>query len=69
MANAPKAPKSTKPTYIAYTVTKGKPSDQGFWTAIGAAWPNKDGHGFNIQLHAIPLDGNIVLREAKDKNE
>jgi hypothetical protein len=31
------------------------------WTRIGAAFPHRDGTGFNIQLRAFPLDGRIVL--------
>ena len=31
------------------------------WTRIGAAFPHKDGAGFNIQLRALPVDGRIVL--------
>src|SRR5512134_1425350 len=31
------------------------------WTRIGAAFPHKDGPGFNIELRSIPLDGRIVL--------
>ncbi len=31
------------------------------WTRIGAAFPHKDGPGFNIELKTIPLDGRIVL--------
>jgi len=31
------------------------------WTRIGAAFPHKEGPGFNIELRTIPLDGRIVL--------
>lgn len=31
------------------------------WTRIGAAFPHKEGTGFNIELKTIPLDGRIVL--------
>jgi hypothetical protein len=31
------------------------------WTRIGAAFPHKEGPGFNIELRSIPLDGRIVL--------
>jgi hypothetical protein len=31
------------------------------WTRIGAAFPHKEGPGFNIELKTIPLDGRIVL--------
>ena len=32
------------------------------WTPIGAAWPNRDGLGFNISCDLVPLSGRIVLR-------
>lgn len=41
------------------------------WSRIGAAFPNADGKGFRIQLHALPVDGVVVLRlyEAKPDGE
>jgi len=48
------------PGYIAYQVREG--TDKGYFTRIGAAWSNKDGKGFNIQLDSVPLDGRITLR-------
>lgn len=38
------------------------------WTPVGAAWPNRDGQGFNISCEAGPLQGRLVLRliTAKD---
>lgn len=53
--------KSRTPAYIAYHVRDGK-TEKGFFTRIGAAWPNADGKGFNIQLDVVPLDGRITLR-------
>jgi hypothetical protein len=32
------------------------------WTPIGAAWPNKDGQGFNLSCDAVALQGRIVMR-------
>ena len=59
---------SKKPSHIAYQVREGK-GDKGYFTRIGAAWPNKDGNGFNIQLDAVPLDGHITLRVPSEKPE
>jgi hypothetical protein len=57
------APVSKAPTHTAYHVRDGKnEGDKGFFTRIGAAWPHKDGKGFNIQCDMMPLDGKIVLR-------
>jgi hypothetical protein len=37
--------------------------------AIGAAWPNKDGQGFNITYDALPLTGRIVMRAITERPE
>jgi len=47
-----------RPTLIAYQV-KNTGEDQAYWTAIGAAWLNKDNFSFSLQLDAIPTDGRI----------
>ena len=52
--------KSRTPAYIAYHVRDGE--TRGFFTRIGAAWPNADGKGFNIVLDVLPIDGFITLR-------
>ena len=58
-------PQTNGPDYIAYVVTKREGKDKAFWTAVGAAWENKDGEGLNIKLNALPLHGEIVLRRPK----
>jgi hypothetical protein len=42
-----------------YAAADGKKARS--WTRIGVAFPHKDGTGFNVDLHALPLDGRIVL--------
>ena len=55
----------TRPTHRIYSVTKNGDSKAN-WQEIGAAWPHKDGKGFNLKFTARPLDGaEIVLREPK----
>jgi hypothetical protein len=49
-----------KPTHRLYRVF-GEGSGA-IWTPIGAAWPNRDGKGFNLSCDALPLQGRIVLR-------
>ena len=45
-------------------------TQQANWTRIGAAWPHKDGKGFNIDLEYLPQKaGRIVLREEADQSE
>ena len=34
---------------------------------MGAAWPNKDGRGFNVVLDVVPLDGRLILREPMER--
>jgi hypothetical protein len=55
-----------QPAFTAYAVTKRGDGQDDWWTPIGAAFEHKDGHGFNIVLQSIPLDGKIVLRLPKD---
>jgi hypothetical protein len=56
-----------KPTHRLYRVLGD--SKAAIWTPIGAAWPNKDGLGFNLQCDAISLQGWLVLREITERNE
>jgi hypothetical protein len=61
--------KSTKPAYIAYSVRNNDEQGEGFWTRIGAAFPHKDGKGFNLLVDVFPLDGRITLRVPTEKSE
>jgi hypothetical protein len=59
-----------KPSFIAFQITETKTTnDKGepinFWNRVGAAWVNRDG-SINIQLHSMPLDGKIQLREPRE---
>jgi hypothetical protein len=54
---------ASAPTYLnVFTVeeyeTNGKTQKK--WTRIGAAFPHKEGVGFNIELKAFPVDGRLV---------
>ena len=59
---------SKAPSHIAYQV-RGRKDQSGFFDRIGAAWPNKNGTGFNIQLDAVPLSGRITLLVPSEKTE
>jgi hypothetical protein len=59
---------SNGPSHIAYQV-RDREGGKGFFTRIGAAWPHKDGKGFNIQLEVVPLDGRITIRVATEKKD
>jgi hypothetical protein len=60
------------PTFIAYHVkdtTVGEHGEKrGVWTRVGAAWPNKDGKGFNVVLDVVPLDGRLILRAPLERD-
>ncbi len=56
-----------KPTHRLYRVL-GDGQDAN-WTPIGAAWPNKDGKGFNLTCDAVPLTGRLVLRFISEREE
>ncbi len=59
---------SKAPTHYAYQV-KDRKDAKSIWTRVGAAWAQKDGRGFNIQLDAVPLDGRITLRVPSEDKE
>jgi len=59
---------SKAPSHVAYVVRERK-GQTGIFTRVGAAWPNKNGTGFNIQLDAVPLNGRITLLIPSDKTE
>ncbi len=56
-----------KPTHRLYRVLGD--GQEAIWTPIGAAWPNKDGKGFNITCDAVPLTGRLVLRFISERPE
>jgi hypothetical protein len=70
MSNTDKAETTAPklPSHIAYTV-RDREGQKAIFTKIGAAWPHKDGNGFNVQIESVPLDGRITLRVASEKKE
>ena len=62
---ASRKPLPKKPTHRLFQVTGD--GDKSFWREIGAAWPNRDGQGFSLAYHAIPLSGRIVMREITER--
>lgn len=58
--------KVTTPSHIVYKVREGK--NDSYWDRVGVAWQHDDAKGFNVQLHAVPLDGRIVLRVAEKQD-
>jgi hypothetical protein len=61
-----------RPSHKCFVVEdrEGGNGKEAFWLPIGAAWPHKDGKGFNLQLSALPANGGrIVLREVVGEEE
>lgn len=54
------------PDLIAYTVTEG--SEKSHFHRIGAAWANSKG-GYGLRLHALPVNGEIVLLPPRGDDE
>ena len=59
---------SKQPSHIAYVV-RDREGQKAIFTRIGAAWPTKDGKGFNVQLDALPTDGRITLLVPSEKKD
>lgn len=53
----------------AFTVRKDERSDKSYWTKIGMAFANSDGQGYSLKLDALPVNGEIVLRVPKPKED
>ena len=49
-------------TYVVEDYKDKAGEDKSAWTRIGAAWPHKDGKGFNAELRALPVNGKLVIR-------
>jgi len=58
---------SKTPSHQAYTVVKEGGSKR--WMPVGAAWPHKDGNGFNVVVSFGPFVWTITLRVPTAKPE
>ncbi|GAB4072288.1 hypothetical protein KHC28_01380 [Ancylobacter sonchi] len=58
-----------EPTYFNALVARSGKDEKVFWTKIGAAFPAKDGEGWNLVLDALPIDGRVFLRAPSDKSD
>lgn len=64
--NTQSAGNGKKPTFVAYSVRdRGEKGAQ--FIEIGVAFPHKDGKGFDILCHALPLSGRVTLRTLESK--
>lgn len=39
--------------------------DKSYWNEVMVGWPHKDGQGFDLNLHSLPIDGRLVVRVNK----
>lgn len=62
--NAPE--KGRKPDMGAYNVNNAN-NGKAYWNKVGVAWSHKDGQGFDIDLHSVPVNGRVVLRAMRDQ--
>ena len=61
---------SNRPTHRVYAVIiKKEGGAKGAWLEIGAAWPHRDGKGFNMKLDSFPRspDAQLVIRTIESK--
>jgi len=56
-----------KPTHRLYRVVGN--GDNGIWTPIGAAWPNKVGMVYSIACDAVPLEGRLLMRTITERRD
>lgn len=69
MSNEETKTENKTPTHRAYSVRNfGEDNKKIYWTQIGSAWQHSDGKGFNIQLEAFPVNGQLTIRPAKAKS-
>jgi len=58
---------NARPSHRIYSVSKDG-NEKSRWTELGAAWPHKDGKGFQLKFNACPIgDYDLVLRTAQTK--
>ena len=59
----------SKTTHRIYVVTKRGDDRKPDWLELGAAWPHKDGQGFNLKCKLpLPPGTELVMRTAKAKS-
>ena len=54
------------PSFTAYQVKTDR-DEKSHFTKVGAAFAHRDGKGHTVTLDAMPVDGRIVLRSAKER--
>jgi hypothetical protein len=54
------------PSHYAYHVNEGQ-DGKSYFNRVGAAFPHKDGQGFNVVLDSVPVDGLVTLRTPQER--
>jgi hypothetical protein len=70
MAKQKQSPQNDDIRFDVFTVREyetNKGEDRKDWMRVGAAFPHQDGDGFTVTLHAVPVDGKLVIRKHTDK--
>ena len=60
-----------KPSLVAYIVVEPREGSnkKPFWQKVGAAWPHKNGNGFDLVLPpGISVSGRIVCTQPKEES-
>ena len=55
-----------KPDFVAYQIQETQ-DGKDIWNRIGAAWRHKDGHGVELTLNSLPVNGRVTLRELREE--
>lgn len=69
MSDEDKTAKGRGPSHLVYNIRQYKVGDEtrSEWTKIGVAWAHKEGNGFNVKLHAVPVDGELTIYPMTDR--
>lgn len=51
------------------TGRQSKDGEKTYWTRLGVAFRSRDGEGWNIDLDGYPVNGKLIMRPPKKKEE
>jgi hypothetical protein len=53
-----------------FTIVEGKGNKDEYWIKIGRMFPHKNGDGgYNILLNALPINGKLVVKPRRKRQE
>jgi hypothetical protein len=61
----------SKNRLVAYTVRDYEKDGKkdAFWSRIGTVFEHKDGKGYDVLLDALPVNGRVIIREPRSKDD